>query len=407
MKKLITIFLSQILWLLVLHAQPCGPKPCLGNICNYNLTNAIFCTTDIHVPPSTEFQGYGKSGTAFQDVKYIEEDGCNTSNSCNTDYSQLKYNAYYPTTYNYVTCGGLPFIIFVHGGGNSDCSDFSVENVNGIGVMLTELARRGFVVFNINYRTGRIIDRISTSTHSFNSVQQQLARYKTIQDIRGAIRSIIQRQIDKELAGNLLGDQYSIDRDRMFLTGNSAGAIGVLGAAYYQTQTMINQVFPKQAGSSYSIQQTLGPIDQDFYYGGTNVEYFSKIQGIANLWGAVSLPNTVHDETDAQAFFATNTFKPPVISFCGKNDNVVNPNNDLVYFSPDNDVLSTGAIVSHLNYNTANNTSTNFDCVPQNYQLNTGYNSWDISAVGSNYLNRYILGPLGVLRLTENARPLG
>lgn len=180
----------------------------------------------------------------------------------------------------------------------------------------------------------------------------------------------------------------------MFLAGNSAGAVAVLGAAYYPTQSMINEIFPKASGSSITMQQTLGNADIDYYYGDYQYDYFPKIKGILNLWGGVTLPKSVTSYAGAQAFFDGNNNKPPVISFFGENDKVVWPEIEPKYFSPDIDHPTPTTTSSHMQYNTANNTYN--ECVGVNFQLNTVWSSWDVSRWGSYSFSKNILGPLSV-----------
>jgi hypothetical protein len=55
---------------------------------------------------------------------------------------------------------------------------------------------------------------------NFVSVQDGLALYRAVQDVSGAIRSIIYRQTQE---GATVDDDYRIDTSRLFLAGESAG----------------------------------------------------------------------------------------------------------------------------------------------------------------------------------------
>ena len=145
-----------------------------------------------------------------------------------------------------------------------------------------EFARRGFIAFTIGYRTGRIKD---TPNPDRTSAQQGLASYRGIQDGRGAIRSIIKRNASTDKHGN----KFRINEDQFFIGGLSAGAIIAMGSTYYRNQGMINQAYPVR-GTSISVEDALGHINSDYYYGETgsdfaNPLYTPLIRGVLNGWG--------------------------------------------------------------------------------------------------------------------------
>jgi len=168
----------------------------------------------------------------------------------------LVYDVYYPDYNNYITCP-LPFIVFAHGGGFAECAGIEAD---GFDVIAKEFAKRGFVCFLVNYRSGVSLDPLPLTN---TSVQQMEAIYKAGQDMRGAIRSIIKRQLN-ETTGDNWQDTFRIDLENMFLGGNSAGSVAMLNAAYYPTQAKINAVFPVTTGS-VSFQDALGSINHDAY----------------------------------------------------------------------------------------------------------------------------------------------
>ena len=65
----------------------------------------------------------------------------------------------------------------MHGGGISDCSHY-VGVGQDLESLLVGFVLRGFVVFNVEYRRGRILDQNA----AFGSVQQELSNYRAAQD---------------------------------------------------------------------------------------------------------------------------------------------------------------------------------------------------------------------------------
>ena len=302
--------------------------------CDWNLNDPIFAEVD-----STALLSYAKPGARpipnYYDVSfaddqlgnfegYNDEDKktCINKDTCISDETKsLKYKAYFPK-HNY-SAKKLPWMVIAHAVGFSDCS-----TMNYLAQMCIDFAKRGFVVFNIEYRRGRIKDEVSAG---YTTVQQQAAFYRASQDVRGAIRSFI--QLERDSSYRL---PYRIDTTKLFIEGQSAGATAMINAAYYPTQSMVNAVFPTLAGQP-TIDQVLGPIDADYYYGGPDVYYLSKIKGVFNMWGGVPIPI---DNKDNQSdfFYSTNPARnPSVISFMGYKDPVFHYKDikQNVFFSPD------------------------------------------------------------------------
>ncbi len=236
---------------------------------------------------------YGKSNaTNYKDaeyhnsVSYLDDCGVNvdpmSEEDCLTNaQSYLKYIVYYPshTEYSkaeYDECP-LPAIVLFHAGGFSDCNP--ITEAFTIDQMCSTYARLGYVAFNVEYRTGRLLDAVP-GPQSYYSGQQVLAFYRGFQDGRGALRSIIKRQNEADANSN-----FQIDINYIFVGGASAGAAIAINLGYYPTQTMVNAICP-------GAQARLGDVDIDFYYGGTNIAYFGKIKGVLNMWGNGFLPVT-------------------------------------------------------------------------------------------------------------------
>ncbi|MEO8711468.1 MAG: hypothetical protein ABI405_05055, partial [Parafilimonas sp.] len=90
---------------------------------------------------------------------------------------------------------------------------------------------------------------------------------------------------------NGLNTNYQIHVNNLIVGGISAGSLIAMNSVYYQTQSMINAIF----GTAIQVddgtnKSVLGPIDADYYYGASNVEYFSRVKCVLNLWGSMFIP---------------------------------------------------------------------------------------------------------------------
>lgn len=175
-------------------------------LCNYRLsdTSTSLPFSNIVKIPNINYGKYDTSadypGDVVYKIEYTPPDGCigngftGASDCDKTNNGVLRYDVYYPADYTkYKTCP-LPAVIFVHGGGFSNCKQLGT----GSSPDAEAFAQRGFVVFNVEYRTGVRLPGPGFPTDpngkAYVTVQQQLAVYRASQDVRGAIRSIIQRQ---------------------------------------------------------------------------------------------------------------------------------------------------------------------------------------------------------------------
>ncbi len=279
--------------------------PCWANCDNMLTKNLSYSVTSTRI-------AYGYAGTDsaqyYSDVEYRDQSAnytdCGIDNDnnlndvdCRTNLDgYLKYDVYYPDNYsNYSQCP-LPPVILFHPGGYSDCfgafGDLMEE-------YCTVFASKDFVCFNVEYRAGRLVDPAGTLT-----AQQILAIYRAFQDGRGAIRSIIKRQQNH----SSWNDPYQIDINNMVVGGASAGGAIALSLAYYPTQSMINQVVKND-----DVEDALGPIDMDFYYGETSIEYYSRIKGVINMWSNAFLPVSYYN--NPWGFFDDNTIFPQLYRF--------------------------------------------------------------------------------------------
>jgi len=222
----------------------------------------------------------------------------------------------------------------LHGGSFYECSS---QDNHGILVLSHELAKRGFVVFDPEYRTGVLEDpRIAPSGYNYLSAQQALAIYRGSQDVRGLLRTIIYRQQVNKNGGN-----FNIDTTKIFLAGISAGSILAMNAAYCERQGQVD--------SAYGFpSRVLGDLDAPFYIGDTGISFFSKIRGVLNMWGNLTIPKNCW--SNPADFLAANTNIPALISFQGLNDNIVSFAKQYLYFAAD----SLGG-KRRVNYNTERN----------------------------------------------------
>jgi len=253
---------------------------------------------------------------------------------CDTTLNALAMRVYYPSNHNYNTCK-LPAIILFHAGSYAECSSYTNPGARGLS---RKLCKRGFVVFDVNYRVGVIVDtRIVTGSLSpeynhglsYVSAQQMLAIYRALQDARGAIRSVLQMQLD-----GINSSLYKIDINNVFLAGMSAVSLLAMSAEYLGPgaagQAKIDSLFP-------GVKAHLGPIDTTGVYyadapASLNQDYFKRIKGILNCWGSLFIPNAYL--TTPYTFFSTQGYTlPPIISFHGMKDTTFDYKAQGVYFS--------------------------------------------------------------------------
>jgi poly(3-hydroxybutyrate) depolymerase len=187
---------------------------------------------------------------------------------------ELKLDVIYPGTTK-----KLPLVVNMHGG----------TFLNGSKVALTKLteqiAEKGFVVANLEYRQG--FD-ISPETFGLGITQ---AAYRAQQDAAAALRWLVHH-----------ADDYAIDTSWIFIGGESAGGVTSLGVAYVG-QKEYDLLFP-------SLHSTLGALDSS----GNDLPDHYRVKGVINLWGG--LGDTV--------FISPQEMKTiPVILFHSVNDQVI------------------------------------------------------------------------------------
>lgn len=159
-------------------------------------------------------------------------------------------------------------VIVVHGGamvaGAKD--DYAQHTVN----YCDSLAARGYVTASIEYRLGVTL---TEENHQFHIDSVNFARsvYRGVQDVRAAVRYF--RANAKELG---------VDPNRIYLVGNSAGAILSLENIYARNQSD----FPTYIES----EPSLGGLDKY----GEKADY-ANANAVASLWGAVHNKEMIGD----------------------------------------------------------------------------------------------------------------
>lgn len=175
-------------------------------------------------------------------------------------------------------------VLVMHGGafaaGAKD--DFAQHTVT----YCDSLAARGYVTVAVGYRLG-ITAVIKDKTLNIDSLDFSRTVYRGIQDVRAAVRYV-----------RAHADELGVDPGRIYLIGNSAGAILSLENIYMDKDSEI----PPAAKSS----PDLGGLDA---YG---VQGFNgQANAVAALWGAVHDPKIIED------------VKKPVLLVHGKADSTV------------------------------------------------------------------------------------
>lgn len=199
-----------------------------------------------------------------------------TTVTYSTQYN-LKMDVYQPEDY---PRGDRPVIVFAHGGAFVDGS----RDLPDMQQICREMAKRGYVTASISYRLGSIF--------AFqDSNQVNLAVMRAIADGKAAIRYFRKSHSD----GNSLG----IDPDKIYVGGNSAGAVLMLHAAFAQE----NELPP--------YLENLVANEGGFEGQSGNPGYSSHVAGCINMAGGIKSTSFI-DPLD-----------PPVISFHGENDQVV------------------------------------------------------------------------------------
>lgn len=242
-----------------------------------------------------------------------------------------------------------PIIIFLHGGA---WVVESKEN-NSMQYMSREMAKRGWVAANINYRLGAHKDSdyemymlCSASlsepcAYICDTAEAIRANYRAMQDAKGAVRFLKSR--------NLID---STDIDNVYMSGESAGAFTSFMVAYLDNSSekpnLCEQINDAPAPSSYFddvpcaetspdlSRPDLGSIDGNLHTGTYNAE----IQGVGSFFGGVF---------DISMFNVNNNL-PCLYLFCQGSDVIVHYEYDKLFGRIDNECYNDFMCKNYENY---------------------------------------------------------
>ncbi len=201
-------------------------------------------------------------GTAIKDVTYT------SSISYNGNSQQLGLDIYKPAN---AAGKKFPAVILIHGG------SFIGGNKKGLASTCSKLANNGYVAISIDYRLGWGFVSKASFTCS-DTVKLKKAIYRAVQDAHSALNFIAAH-----------ADEYNIDRNAIYIGGQSAGAITALTAAYLKPDE-VNAFF------SDKVVQDLGSLFTD-----ATASY--TLKGVISMWGAFVNPQLITKKTALPTIF--------------------------------------------------------------------------------------------------------
>jgi Carboxylesterase family len=205
--------------------------------------------------------------------------------------------------------GKLPCVINVHGGG------FAGGNKDRMNKFAKGFKDANMVAVSVQYRLGfpnaNLLVKCGAKPEDFED-----ASYKAIQDIRGAIRYIMHN-----------ADRLGIDKNKIYIGGASAGAVGSMGVAFLDDSEVPSRLKTKFGGLDAS---------------GDFQEEKIKIKGAYCFSGGYSSINIFNNNV-------------PVFFVHGNCDGVISPDVATAYFCDASKGYPTGyggnAIYEHLRKN--------------------------------------------------------
>ncbi len=297
-------------------------------LCTLNLTNPI---SGLGIDSTGPISYGGTIDNDFKDILYQKDkrkcdSTYNGGTICTPGASAATYNLvfqiFYPETYNgdSLKLCKMPAVILFHGGSFFECSQYVNPATKDVA---RELAKRGFLVFTVEYRRSVILHPTDKTPNGYQylSAQQILGVYRACQDGRGAIRSIIQMSRD---GTNGFGSTFTMDENNLFIGGFSAGSVIALAAAYYERQGQIDSAYA-------NVGNAMDTIDAHWYVGSDTINYKRLIKGVVNLWGGLAMHKSYYG--NPTAFFQTNNYNPPMIVFQGRYDSTFPVGTSYQYFS--------------------------------------------------------------------------
>ncbi len=261
--KRITSFILFLVTISVTFAQnPCESRRYIDDLFDVEFTSEpdIFATADALIYPP-----------------YVNEAA--------TFSNDLKFNLYEPMG---DTLTKRPLVIFAFGGAFLLGTKLQPQIVT----FANDLARKGFVVATIDYRLGMDV---------LNEESAVRAVYRGAQDVKAAVRYF-----------RTNAATYRIDPDNIAASGNSAGSISALHAAYVDE---IDRANSPLFAPTYFVDNLLidWPDLGCINCSGNPFEVDGKPNYVLNLWGAIGDVNWI-DANEA-----------PIISFHGDDDFIVDP----------------------------------------------------------------------------------
>lgn len=188
-----------------------------------------------------------------------------------------------------------PLWVYVHGGAWLEAS---VKDTPTDSLLCAEMARRGYVVANVEYRRGfhrlknytpyALCNNVlgqSLCVYAYDTSELVRAVFRAMQDVKGAVRFLKNRAA-----------QDSTDVENVFLGGTSAGGFNALYAAYLdcpgEKPVACGQLPPVEAAqSSFTAcyppgpvalaRPDLGDIEGSLHFGGHD----ATVAGVANFFG--------------------------------------------------------------------------------------------------------------------------
>ena len=203
----------------------------------------------------------------------------------------LHFNIAYPSPEE-DTLDYRPLVILIHGGGFNKPNPTSLRK-NIYNHSIVGLAQRGFVAATIDYRLGRD-ESLDCEENLYNTPS---AIYRASQDALSAVAYF------KENAA-----VYGIDKESVFIGGDSAGAITALHAAMAE-QSKVDELAPY-------LHKGLGPLHKK-----DQVDY--TVKGVASMWGAVLGLQIIRADVPVIAFHGTKDVEVPYESKKVECDNVL------------------------------------------------------------------------------------
>ena len=219
-----------------------------------------------------------------------------TAINFNGGIDSLKMDIYTPICDDLNHVSKRPLLIWIHGGAflAGDKNETSITN------LCKKFAERGYVTASINYRLGFISDNHEWSclypnyscVFASDPAEWYRAYYRAVQDAKGALRFLINRNSD-----------LRIDTNNVFIAGESAGAIVAFGVGLLDdltekpVQAYAIADAPSPHSSTFSCVYNLGKIfpnttiprpdlgDINGTIEPTTITY--TIKGIGNMYGAM------------------------------------------------------------------------------------------------------------------------